>query len=72
MRSIYHQIELIIRSISPNKEPYKMTLEESEEVNGQVQELLDRGLTRESLSPCEVPTILAPKKTCEWRMCTDS
>jgi hypothetical protein len=41
-------------------------------VNRQVQELLDRGLIRESLSPCAVPTVLTPKKTGEWQMCTDS
>ena len=49
-----------------------MTLPESEEVNKQVHELLDRGLIRESLSPCVVPTILAPNKIGEWRMCMDS
>ena len=37
-----------------------------------MQELLDKGLIRESLSPCVVPTILAPKKGGEWRMYIDS
>ena len=46
--------------------------QENEEVKRQVQELLDKGLVRESLSLCFVPTVLSPKKDGGWRMCTDS
>ena len=49
-----------------------MTLAESGELNKQVNKLLLRGLIQESLSPCVVPTMLAPKKNEEWRMCTNS
>jgi hypothetical protein len=33
---------------------------------------LDKGLVRESLSPCVVPTVLNLKKDRGWRMCIDS
>jgi hypothetical protein len=33
---------------------------------------MDKGLIRERLSPCVVPTVLSQKKYGGWRMCTDS
>eukprot|EP00253_Pinus_taeda_P017147 PITA_17147 len=71
-RSISHHIDFIPGTSLPNKAAYKMSLKDNEEIRKQVQELLDKGLIRESLSPCAVPTVLAPKKGGEWRMCTDS
>jgi hypothetical protein len=72
MRSMSHHIDLIPGAIFPNKAAYRLTPQENEEVKREVEELLDKGLIRESLSPCAVPTVLSPKKDGGWRMCTDS
>jgi hypothetical protein len=58
--SISHHIDLIPRDIFPNKEAYRLTPQENEEVKNQVLEFLDKGLIRESLSPCIVTTLLSP------------
>eukprot|EP00253_Pinus_taeda_P017754 PITA_17754 len=71
-RSISHHIDFILGASLPNKAAYRMSPKDNEEILKQVQELLDKGLIRESLSPCAVPTVLALEKGGEWRMCTDS
>jgi hypothetical protein len=69
---IIHHIELIPGANLPNNETYRLTPQENEEVKKQVQDLMDKGLIREILSPCAMPTMLSPKKDGGWRMCTDS
>eukprot|EP00253_Pinus_taeda_P016851 PITA_16851 len=71
-RGISHCIDFIPGASLPDKAAYHMSPKDHEEIRKQVQELLDKGLIRESMSPCAVPTVLAPKKGGEWRMCTDS
>jgi hypothetical protein len=72
IRSISHHIDLIPGENLPNKVAYRLTPQENEEVKRQVHDLLDKGLFRESLSPCVVPNVLSLKKDGGWRMCTDS
>jgi hypothetical protein len=69
--SISHHIDLIPGVILPNKAAYRLMPQENEEVKKQVQELMDKGLVRERLSPCIVPIVLSLKKDGGWRMCTD-
>jgi hypothetical protein len=71
MRGIKHQIDLIPGATLPNRAAYRTNPEETKEIQRQVQELLDHGYVRESLSPCDVPVLLVPKKDGTWRMCVD-
>jgi hypothetical protein len=72
IRSINHHIGLIPGESLLRKAAYRLMPKENEEVKRQVQDRLDKGFVRESLSPCVVPTVLSPKKDGGWRMCTDS
>ncbi|KAI4343331.1 hypothetical protein MLD38_027853 [Melastoma candidum] len=72
MRSIQHQIDLVPGASLPNRPAYRCNPEEAKELQRQVDELVDKGSVRESLSPCSVPAILVPKKDGTWRMCMDS
>ncbi|WVZ64557.1 LOW QUALITY PROTEIN: hypothetical protein U9M48_014055 [Paspalum notatum var. saurae] len=71
LRGIEHQIDLIPGATLPNRAAYRTNPEEAKEIQRQVQELLDHGYVRESLSPCAVSVILDPKKNGTWRMCVD-
>jgi hypothetical protein len=70
-RGIEHQINLVPGAPLPNRAPYCTNLEETKEIQRQVQELINKGFVKESLSPCVVPVLLVPKKHGSWRMCVD-
>lgn len=72
MGSISHHMDLIPRACLPNKMTYRLTPTENEEMRKQVEDILKKGLIRESPSPYVVPTVLMPKKGGERCMCTDS
>ena len=71
LRGIEHQIDFIPGAVIPNRPAYRANPEETKELQRQIEELLDKGHVRESLSPCAVPVILVPKKDGTWRMCID-
>ena len=70
-RGIKHQIDLVHGAPLPNCAPYRTNSEETKEIQCQVQELINKGYVKESLSPCAVPILLVPKKDGSWRMCVD-
>jgi hypothetical protein len=72
IRSISHHVDLILGEFFLNKATYRLSPQENEEVKEQVQELLEKGLIRERLSLCVVPTILSQKKDGGSRICTYS
>jgi len=46
-----------------------MNPQETNEIQRQVDDLLAKGMIRESLSPYVVPAVLVPKKDSSMRMC---
>ena len=71
IRGIEHQIDFVLGATIPNRLAYRSNPEETKELQRQVEELLNKGHVRESMSPCAVPMLLMPKKDGTWRMCVD-
>jgi hypothetical protein len=53
------------------KAPYRMASSELKELKEQLQELLDKGFIRPSISPWGAPVLFVKKKDWSMRMCID-
>jgi hypothetical protein len=70
-RDIEFIIELLSRTAPIAKHPYRMGVDELEELKKQIKELQDKGFIRPSSSPWGAPAIFVDKKDGTQRMCVD-
>ena len=68
-QEIVHDIHLQQDAPLPNIVMYRLLALDNEKIKKQVQELLDKGFTQPSTSPCGSPIVLVRKKYGSWRMC---
>ncbi|GJW81970.1 putative CCCH-type zinc finger family protein [Tanacetum coccineum] len=72
MRTIQHCLDLVPGATLPNKPAYRMNPTENAKLQRQVDDILRKGMVRESMSPCAVPVLLVLKKDRSFRMYVDS
>jgi len=72
IKGIEHQIDLLPGASLLNKPAYRCNPTETKELQRQVQELIDRGYIKESMSPCLVLVLLVLKENGTMRMCVDN
>jgi hypothetical protein len=70
-REIDFYIDLIPGSSPVSKSPYKMSIMELTELKMQIQELLDKGYIRPSVSPWGAPVLFVKKKDETFHLCID-
>jgi hypothetical protein len=70
-RDIEFLIELLPETASIAKRPYRMGVDELEELKKQIKELQDKGFIRPSSSAWGAPVIFVDKKYGGQRMCVD-
>nr|GFA64741.1 putative reverse transcriptase domain, aspartic peptidase domain protein [Tanacetum cinerariifolium] len=71
VREVEFSIELIPRAEPISKVPYRMVPIELKELKDQLQELLERGFIRPSVSPWGAPVLFVKKKDGSMRLCID-
>ena len=71
VREIDFSIELVPGTAAISKAPYRMAPAELRELKTQLQDLLDKGFVRPSVSPWGAPVLFVKKKDGSMRMCID-
>ncbi|KAL6180498.1 hypothetical protein ACLB2K_047161 [Fragaria x ananassa] len=71
VREIDFSIKLLHGSMSISQAPYRMAPAELEELKTQLQELVDKGFIRPSMSPWGAPVLFVKKKDGTIRLCID-
>nr|GEZ68033.1 putative reverse transcriptase domain, aspartic peptidase domain protein [Tanacetum cinerariifolium] len=71
VREVEFNIEVIPGSKPISKAPYRMAPVELKELKDQLQELLERGFIRPSVSPWGAPVLFVKKKDGSMRFCID-
>ncbi|KAI0492241.1 hypothetical protein KFK09_026510 [Dendrobium nobile] len=70
-REVEFSIDVFLGTAPISKAPYRMAPKELSELKVQLQELVDRGFVRPSVSPWGAPVLFVKKKDGTLRMCVD-
>ena len=70
-REIKFAIDVVLGATSASITPYRMALVELKELKLQLQELLEKGFIRPSISPWGAPVLFVKKKDGTLRLCVD-
>ena len=70
-REVDLSIEIVPGTAPVSRAPYRMAPAELKELKVQLQELLDKGFVRPSVSPWGAPVLFVKKKDGTLRMCID-
>ncbi|GKG30427.1 hypothetical protein Tco_0420325, partial [Tanacetum coccineum] len=70
-RQVEFRIDLVLGAVPIARAPYRLALSEMKELSVQLQELLEKGFIRPSLSPWGAPVLFVKKKDGYFRMCID-
>ena len=71
VREVEFAIDLIPATAPISKAPYRMAPAELAELRKRLQELLDKGFIRPSVSPWGAPVLFVKKKDGSLRLCID-